>query len=30
MARYWKKHYNTRLGKGSEMEFIENFTRYVK
>ena len=25
LARYWKKYYNTRLGKGTENEFIENY-----
>jgi len=30
MARYWKKHYNTPLGRGTEAEFIENYNRYVK
>lgn len=29
MARYWKKYYNTPLGKGTEAEFIENWKRYV-
>lgn len=29
MARYWKKYYNTHLGKGTEKEFIENYRRYV-
>lgn len=29
-ARYWKNHYNTRLGKGTEEEFIENYERYVE
>jgi hypothetical protein len=29
MARYWKKYYNTELGKGTEKEFIKNFKRYV-
>lgn len=29
MARYWKKYYNTPLGKGTEEEFQENYTRYV-
>jgi len=28
-ARYWKKHYNTYLGKGTEIEFISNYKRYV-
>ena len=29
-ARFWKKHYNTHLGKGTEAEFIKNYDRYVK
>lgn len=29
LARYWKRYYNTALGKGSEAEFIENYHRYV-
>ena len=29
-ARFWKKHYNTYLGKGTEAEFIKNYHRYVK
>jgi len=28
-AAYWKKHYNTPLGKGTEQEFINNFKKYV-
>ena len=28
-AKYWKEHYNTRLGKGTEAEFIRNFKNYV-
>lgn len=28
-AGYWKKYYNTPLGKGKEDEFIANFKRYV-
>ena len=28
-ARYWKRHYNTMLGKGTEAEFIKNYHRYV-
>lgn len=28
-AKYWKEHYNTRLGKGTEEEFIRNFKNYV-
>lgn len=29
-AHYWKIHYNTRFGKGTEEEFIENYERYVE
>jgi hypothetical protein len=29
LAAYWKKYYNTELGKGTEDEFIENYHRYV-
>lgn len=28
-AEYWKKHYNTHLGKGTVDEFINNYKRYV-
>jgi hypothetical protein len=28
-ARYWKQHYNTILGKGTETEFIYNYKKYV-
>ena len=28
-ARYWKKYYNTHLGKGTEAEFINNYKKYV-
>lgn len=28
-AKYWKEYYNTRLGKGTEEEFIRNFKKYV-
>lgn len=28
-ARYWKKYYNTPLGKGTEAEFIQNFKMFV-
>lgn len=27
-AHYWKVHYNTRFGKGTEVEFINNYNRY--
>ena len=30
MARYWKKYYNTPLGKGTEEEFINNYYRYCQ
>lgn len=30
MAEYWKRHYNTPLGKGSVREFVENYNRYVE
>ncbi len=26
LARYWKRYYNTRLGKGTEAEFIRNYS----
>jgi len=29
LARYWKKYYNTPLGRGTEEEFIENYNRYL-
>lgn len=29
LAHYWKKFYNTGLGKGTEKEFIENYKKYV-
>lgn len=28
-ARYWKRYYNTPLGKGTEEEFIANYKRFV-
>lgn len=28
-ARYWKKHYNTSLGKGTVNEYMDNWDRYV-
>ena len=28
-AKYWKEYYNTRLGKGTEEEFIRNFKNLV-
>ncbi|MBF0261872.1 MAG: hypothetical protein HQL97_08580 [Magnetococcales bacterium] len=30
LARYWKKHYNTPLGAGTEAEFIDNWHRHVE
>ena len=29
MARYWKKYYNTPLGKGTVEEFISNYKKLV-
>ncbi len=29
MARYWKRHYNTRLGKGRPSQFVRAYKRYV-
>lgn len=29
MARYWKDHYNTYLGKGKKTDFLENWDRYL-
>ena len=29
-AAYWKKWYNTPLGKGTEQQFINDFNRYIK
>jgi hypothetical protein len=29
MAGYWKRHYNTPLGRGTEQEFMENFEHLV-
>lgn len=29
LAKYWKKYYNTSLGRGTEKEFIDNYKRYV-
>lgn len=28
-AEYWKRHWNTHLGAGTEEQFIENYRRYV-
>lgn len=30
MARYWKKYFNTHLGKGTEQEFITNYKEFVE
>ena len=30
MAYYWKKHYNTFKGKGTVIEFFDNYARYVE
>lgn len=30
MAKYWKKYYNTYLGKGTEQEFIDNYELRVR
>jgi hypothetical protein len=29
LANYWKKYYNTLLGKGSTTDFITNYKRYI-
>lgn len=29
MARYWKRHYNTMQGKGTEVEFVKNYQKYL-
>jgi hypothetical protein len=29
LAEYWKKYYNTKLGKGTVEEFIANYNKYV-
>lgn len=29
MAKYWKIYYNTRLGKGTEAEYIANWNKFV-
>ena len=29
LAAYWKQHYNTPAGAGSEAEFIDNYQRVV-
>ena len=30
LAAYWKKYYNTYLGKGTEEDFVKNYKKYVK
>lgn len=30
LAKYWKKHYNTYLGKGTPKECESNYNRYIK
>lgn len=30
MAYFWKKHYNTHLGKGLQTDFIDKYIKYVK
>jgi hypothetical protein len=30
IAAYWKTYYNSKLGAGTEQEFIKNYERYVK
>lgn len=30
MAKYWKKYYNTPLGRGTEEEFMRNYIRYCR
>ena len=29
LARYWKKYYNTELGKGTDEEFVHNYLRFI-
>jgi hypothetical protein len=29
LARYWKRHYNTHLGKGTQEEFMLNYRAYI-
>ncbi len=29
LSRYWKVYYNTHLGRGTEEEFIKNYSRFV-
>lgn len=30
LAHYWKLYYNTRLGRGTEPEFVSNYQRFVE
>lgn len=30
LARYWKRHYNTRLGKGRAGQFVRAYRKYVR
>ncbi len=30
LGHYWKRHYNTHLGKGTVAEFVHNYNKYVK
>lgn len=30
LAKYWKKYYNTSLGKGTIKEFMESYSNYIK
>jgi len=30
LARYWKQHYNTPEGKGTEEEFVKNYQKYIQ
>ncbi len=30
MGSYWKKYYNTELGKGTVEEFVENWNKYIE
>lgn len=30
LAEYWKRHYNTSAGRGTESEFVSNYLKYVE
>lgn len=30
LAQYWKKYYNTPLGRGTVTEFVNNYNKYIK